>query len=149
MAPTISSTPTRPVADIPHRDHRAAALLTTPHDPRASIYWGSPPGSLMGDNATRFGNLVIVLFLLAQATDGVFTYIGLTQHGLVGEGNPLLAWLMHALGTGPALAGAKFAAAGFGMILHLTAVHRIIFGLTIVYLLAAVLPWAVILFHGI
>lgn len=124
----------------------APAPRATPHDPRASIYWGSPPG--VRSNASWFGNLVIVLFLLAQATDGVFTYIGMSQH-MIGEGNPLLAWLMGAMGTGPALAGAKVAAAGFGMVLHLTAVHRIIFGLTIVYLLAAVLPWAVILFHGV
>lgn len=109
---------------------------------RRSIYWGWLEGS------RKFGNWVIVAFLLAQAADGVFTYVGLTGHVPVTEGNPLLAWLMQGLGTGPALAGAKCTAAGFGMLLHLTQTHRIVAALTAVYVVAALVPWAAILFHG-
>ena len=38
-----------------------------------------------------FGNLVIVLFLVAQALDGIFTYLGIQAFGL-SEGNPLIAY---------------------------------------------------------
>lgn len=94
---------------------------------------------------TAFGNLVIVLFLVAQALDGGLTYLGIVTFGPEVEANPLLAWLMATLGEGPALAGAKLAAAGFGMILHLAAVHRALALLTAFYLSAAVVPWLTLL----
>jgi hypothetical protein len=89
-----------------------------------------------------FGNVVIILFLIAQALDGGLTYVGVRAFGPQVEANPLLAWLMHVAGEGPALAGAKLAAAGFGIILHLAAVHRALALLTALYLSAAVFPWA-------
>ena len=58
------------------------------------------------------------------------------------EGNPLLHWLMGATGHGPALALAKLAAAGFGMVLHLASVHRAVALLTLLYLSAASLASA-------
>lgn len=147
MAPTTFSrtapAPASDIARLPVMPRPVASASPAPGS-RASIYWwGSPPGS----HASRFGNLAIVLFFIAQAADGVLTYVGLHTTRLVGEGNPLLAWLITAIGTGPALAGAKLSAAGLGMILHLTAVHRIVFSLTVLYALAAILPWAAILLH--
>jgi len=93
-----------------------------------------------------FGNWAIVCFLITQALDGVFTYVGLTIYGPEIEANPLLAWLMNAFGAGPALAGAKITAAGLGIILHLVAVHRAVALLTLLYISAAVLPWTHLLF---
>lgn len=149
MAPTaISRTPARSASDIDRQAHAPGHSSTSARETRPSIYWwGSPPAS-PASHATQFGNLVIVLFLLAQAADGVFTYVGLNTTHFVGEGNPLLAWLMTAIGTGPALASAKLTAAGLGMLLHLTAVHRIVFSLTLLYIVAALLPWTAILIHG-
>jgi hypothetical protein len=98
------------------------------------------------DRLTRFGNWAIVLFLVTQALDGVFTYVGLTVYGPAIEANPLLGWLMHAFGAGPALAGAKLTAAGLGIILHLVAVHRAVALLTLLYACAAILPWTHLLF---
>jgi hypothetical protein len=95
---------------------------------------------------TRFGNWAIVLFLATQALDGVFTYVGLTVYGPAIEANPLLGWLMHVFGPGPALAGAKLTAAGLGIILHLVAVHRAVALLTLLYACAAILPWTHLLF---
>jgi hypothetical protein len=95
---------------------------------------------------TRFGNWAIVLFLVMQGMDGVFTYVGMTIYGPSIEANPLLGWLMHAFGTGPALAGAKLTAAGLGIILHLVAVHRAVALLTLLYACAAILPWTHLLF---
>jgi uncharacterized membrane protein len=91
---------------------------------------------------SRFGNTVIVLFLLAQAADGVMTYVGVTTLGAHLEANPLLTLLMNAFGHGPAVTAAKVVASGLGISLHLIGVHRILAVLTGVYILAAVLPWA-------
>ena len=91
---------------------------------------------------SRFGDAVIVLFLLAQAADGVMTYVGVTTLGVHLEANPLLASLMTLFGQGTALAGAKLLASGLGISLHLIGVHRVLAVLTGVYVLAAILPWA-------
>ena len=91
---------------------------------------------------SRFGDAVIVLFLLAQAADGVMTYVGVTTFGVHLEANPLLASLMDVFGYGTAVTGAKVVASGLGISLHLIGVHRILAILTGVYLVAAVLPWA-------
>ncbi len=93
----------------------------------------------------RFGNAVIILFFVAQALDGSLTYLGVTILGRDVEGNPLLHWLMGATGHGPALALAKLAAAGFGIVLHLASVHRAVALLTLLYLSAAVVPWMAVL----
>jgi hypothetical protein len=96
--------------------------------------------------ATIFGNCAIILFLVAQALDGIFTYVGLVVYGPSIEGNPLLAWLMSAFGQGPALAGAKMTAAALGIVLHLINVHRAVALLTLFYVAAALLPWTHLLF---
>ena len=96
---------------------------------------------------STFGDVVLVAFLLAQACDGVLTYVGVSTYGIRIEGNPLLGWLMGSLGQGLALTAAKTAAGAFGIALHLTAVHRIVALLTAFYVAAAVVPWVGILFY--
>lgn len=95
---------------------------------------------------SRHGNIAVLVFLLCQALDGVLTYVGVTLIGPHMEANPLLSWLMTSYGSGPALAGAKLVASGFGIILHLSALHRVVAGLAAFYLLVAVLPWVTVLF---
>lgn len=92
------------------------------------------------------GEIAILAFFVAQALDAAFTYWGVALHGRNIEGNPLLASLMFSIGEGPALASAKLLAAGCGMILHLTQVHRIVAVLTAFYVCAALLPWMYV-FH--
>jgi hypothetical protein len=87
------------------------------------------------------GELAILGFFVVQALDAALTYWGVALYGRSIEGNPLIASLMYAVGAGPALASAKFAAAGFGMILHLAEVHRIVAVLTAFYVCAAIGPW--------
>lgn len=87
------------------------------------------------------GELAIVVFFVVQALDAALTYWGIARFGREIEANPLIAGLMESLGEGPALASAKFAAAGFGIVLHLTQVHRIVAVLTLFYLGAAIIPW--------
>ena len=93
-----------------------------------------------------FGDLALLLFLLAQAGDGVLTYVGVSLYGLHMEGNPVIAWLMAAIGEGPALASAKIAAGGFGIALHLSAVHKAVASLAVFYIVVAVAPWVAILY---
>jgi uncharacterized membrane protein len=94
-----------------------------------------------------FGDLALVVFLLAQASDGVLTYVGVRMYGLAMEGNPLIAWLMTAMGEGPALAVAKLTAGGFGIALHMSAVHKAVAFLAIFYVVVAICPWIAILLY--
>jgi Domain of unknown function (DUF5658) len=93
-----------------------------------------------------FGNLVVIAFLLAQACDGVLTYVGISLYGLGMEGNPILGWMMAQLGHGVALTAAKGVAGGFGILLHLGSVHRVLAALAAFYFVVAVVPWVAILF---
>jgi hypothetical protein len=93
-----------------------------------------------------FGNLVVIAFLIAQACDGVLTYVGVSLYGTTIEGNPLLGWLMDAMGQGAALATAKALAGALGIALHLAGVHRVVAALAAFYLVVAVAPWMAILF---
>ncbi len=93
-----------------------------------------------------FGNCAILAFLVVQALDGMLTYVGLVTFGPTVEGNPLLSWLMGFMGAAPALAGAKAAASAFGIVLHLTAVHRTVALLAVLYVSAAIVPWVELLF---
>jgi uncharacterized membrane protein len=103
-------------------------------------------GSATARGRSWFGDAALLLFLIAQAGDGVLTYVGVTVYGSQMEGNPLIRWLMSALGDGPALTAAKVAACAFGITLHVFAVHKTVALLTTFYFLIAVLPWVTILF---
>ena len=96
---------------------------------------------------SKFGDAALVVFLLAQAFDGVLTYVGVSTYGARMEGNPLLVWLMTTLGLGAAVTTAKTAAGMFGIALHLTAVHRVVAALAAFYVAVAVLPWIGILYY--
>jgi uncharacterized membrane protein len=94
---------------------------------------------------TRFGELMLVLFLLAQCFDGVFTYVGVKTFGLGIEANPLITALMLEFGVGAALVGAKVTAGLLGIALHLRQVHEAVAALTLFYLAIAIVPWAILL----
>jgi uncharacterized protein DUF5658 len=96
--------------------------------------------------SARFGNVVVIAFLIAQACDGVFTYVGVSSYGLRVEGNPLLGWLMAGLGSGAGVAAAKATTGAFGIVLHLVSVHRVVAALAVFYIAVAVVPWIGILF---
>ena len=101
---------------------------------------------IMRPRTARFADVVVVVFLVAQACDGVLTYVGVSIYGIGMEGNPLLAWLMETMGEGAALATAKGVAGAFGIALHLTAVHRVLAALSAFYVAVAIIPWLAILF---
>ena len=95
---------------------------------------------------SRFGDLALIAFLVTQLSDGVLTYVGVLTFGPSIEGNPLVGWLMAALGYGPGVAAAKIAAGLFGVALHLFDVHGAVAALAGFYLLVAVGPWLAVLF---
>lgn len=88
--------------------------------------------------------LILPVFLIAQACDGLFTYVGVQAYGLVAEGNMLLATWMVLIGAGPAIVGAKVMAASCGVLLYCLGIHRVLLGLTLFYGVAAIAPWLVV-----
>lgn len=94
-----------------------------------------------------FGDIALLAFLITQACDGVFTYVGVSSYGLHMEANPLISWLMGSMGEGAALTTAKVVAGLFGIALHLSSVHKAVAALAGLYLAVAVLPWIAILFY--
>jgi hypothetical protein len=89
--------------------------------------------------------VVLGLFLLAQACDGIFTYVAVRSDGIAAEGNMLLATWMTLVGPAPTLVGAKMLAAACGLLLYARGVHRTLTALTIFYAIAAIGPWILIL----
>jgi hypothetical protein len=89
--------------------------------------------------------LILSIFLIAQACDGLFTYVAVQAFGLVAEGNMLLSTWMMLIGAGPAIFGAKVMAAGCGVLLYCLGIHRVLLGLTLFYGVAAIAPWLVVL----
>ena len=95
---------------------------------------------------SAFGDVALVLFLLFQCFDGVFTYVGVMTFGVGIEANPFITGLISQFGIAPSLLGAKIVASALGIALHLGRVHRAVALLAGFYLIAAILPWSVILF---
>lgn len=89
----------------------------------------------------RLPRLVLLLFLVAQFWDGIFTYVAVDVHGLAAEGNALLATWMAILGPAPTLLAAKLGAAAGGILLYARGVHGALAGLTVLYALGAIAPW--------
>ena len=104
------------------------------------------PTSSCLSSREAFGNFVILVFLVAQLLDGVFTYLGVAAFGL-SEGNPIIAYYM-THGVGPSVTVAKGLAVVCSMVLHLLGLHRTLGVLTLVYLSMAVLPWTYLLFFA-
>jgi hypothetical protein len=94
-----------------------------------------------------FGNFVILLFLVAQLLDGIFTYLGVAAFGL-SEGNPIIAYYMTHHGVGPSVTVAKSLAITCSIVLHLLGLHRTLALLTLLYLSMAVIPWTYLLFFA-
>ncbi len=68
--------------------------------------------------------LVILLFLVAQGWDGIFTYVAVHAYGITAEGNAIIATWMHLIGPVPALIGAKLLAGLCGVLLYVRGVHQ-------------------------
>jgi len=94
-----------------------------------------------------FGDVVLLVFLMAQCLDGVLTYVGVVTYGTSIEANPLIAAMMAQFGHGVALMAAKTVAGFLGICLHLRNVHLAVAILAGFYVAVAVVPWMAILFQ--
>ncbi len=108
--------------------------------------WGTAATGRWNATPSRAGDLLLVLFLLAQCFDGVLTYVGVVTLGIGVEANPLITGLMLRFGEGAGLLGAKLVAATLGIALHLRQVHLAVALLTAFYVGVAILPWTALLF---
>lgn len=70
------------------------------------------------------------------------TWAGVQRFGLAAEGNPILAACMATVGVGLTLVGAKLLAFGFATALHWRSLDFVIALLTLLYVAAAICPWA-------
>ena len=89
--------------------------------------------------------LWLAIFIVLQMVDGVLTYAAVDRFGASAEGNPIIATWIVITGALPALVGAKLLACACGGVLYAAGVHRVLAGLTALYLFAAVMPWLQIL----
>src|ERR1041385_8376336 len=120
----------------------ATAYATTATLPGTTVpkMWSSAA------SRSLFGDVVLLVFLLAQCLDGVFTYVGVVSYGVAIEANPLIAALMAHVGHGMALVAAKSLAGLLGIGLHVRRVHSAVAILAAFYVAIAVVPWISILF---
>ena len=85
--------------------------------------------------------LWLAIFVVLQMVDGVLTYAAVDRFGAAAEGNPIIATWIMITGAAPALLGAKLLACACGGVLYAAGVHRVLAGLTALYLFGAVVPW--------
>jgi uncharacterized membrane protein len=88
--------------------------------------------------------VMLLLFLAAQAFDGLFTYMAVHAYGLHAEGNVLIATWMALVGPAAALFGAKTVAAACGVLLYVRGMHRTLSLLTVFYVFGAIGPWLMV-----
>jgi hypothetical protein len=88
---------------------------------------------------------VFWLFVAVQLADAAQTASGISRFGPSIEANPILAFLVAAVGTSAALIGAKTIAVIGGAALHVWSHHSILAALTAACVFGALIPWAVIL----
>jgi hypothetical protein len=94
---------------------------------------------------SRFGEAVLVAFLVVQVFDGVCTYVGVRTFGASIEANPIVAWYIAGLGVGTALIVVKGLAFSCAALLYFFACHRTLAALAALYAVAAVVPWLTLL----
>jgi hypothetical protein len=92
--------------------------------------------------------IVWLAFVTVQALDGGLSYIGVSLHGPGIEANPLVAWYLSAFGPAVGFTAAKLFAITCGIVLYVTARHRWMAALTLMYLTLAVGPWLSLLAGG-
>jgi hypothetical protein len=88
--------------------------------------------------------VMLLLFLAAQAFDGLFTYTAVHAYGLDAEGNIVIATWMALVGPAAALFGAKTLASACGVLLYIRGMHRTLSVLTMVYMVGAIGPWMMV-----
>jgi hypothetical protein len=104
--------------------------------------WTSPAaGERLLPGKDSLAEAIWIAFVVVQALDGAMTFIGMDRFGVWIEANPLLMWYVQAFGPALALAAAKLFAIGCGAALYLTAHHKTLAALALMYVVGAIGPW--------
>ena len=90
-------------------------------------------------------DILWLTFVAVQVLDGVLTYVGVLTFGIEIEANPVVAWYAQTFGPAAGLIAAKAFAVACASILYVTARHRTMAVLTLIYLAFAIVPWAHVL----
>lgn len=98
----------------------------------------------MAAAAMRVSRLVLLLFLVAQMFDGLFTYVAVSAVGTQVEGNVILSTWMNLVGPGLTLVVAKLVAATAGVFVYYRGLHGLLAGLTVLYGVVAIGPWLLV-----
>lgn len=88
---------------------------------------------------------ILALFAAVQVADAVMTFDAVERFGFTAEGNPVLVFYMSTFGLGVTLIGAKSLAIVLATALHIRAHHLTLAMLTLIYVVAAMAPWAWVL----
>lgn len=83
---------------------------------------------------------LLIVFIIQQILDGIFTWHGIHKEGINFEVNNLLFFYFNAMGIFNTLLFAKIFAIGFGIFLYEKKCRKILFALNIVYFFVATLP---------
>lgn len=98
---------------------------------------------------SRQAPLVLGIFFLVQALDGVLTYWGVNEFGVEMEMNAILASGMLSIGPGATLVAAKLVACAGGLVLYGSGYHRPLAAVAGLCLGVAVVPWLVFWFYTV
>lgn len=86
--------------------------------------------------------LAFALFAAVQVADAALTASGVSRFGMSVEANPLVASYIDVWGLTAGLCAAKAMAISAGAILHAAAQHLVLVLLTLIFVFAALVPWA-------
>ena len=88
---------------------------------------------------------LLALFVSIQIADAFLTAVGIARFGVAAEGNPLLALHIAHLGPAAALSIAKGVAVVGAVVLYRYTRYLMLALLTVMYVFAAIVPWALTL----
>lgn len=89
--------------------------------------------------------MAFALFAAVQLADAVLTQRGVDRYGPSIEANPIIGASMQVLGVPAALTIWKLVACAGGALLHICEQYLALALLTVVFVVAATLPWAFLL----
>jgi hypothetical protein len=89
--------------------------------------------------------LAFALFAAVQVTDASLTAAGVSRFGVAMEANPLVAFYIDACGLITGLCATKALAITAGAILHASSRYLALVLLTVIFVFAAIVPWALAL----
>jgi len=93
-----------------------------------------------------WGKFTLVLFVLIQCLDGIYTYFGVKIWGYEIEGNPIVRSLMPLIGSGLGLTVAKVLVVGCGIFIYRQGYYKILGLLTVFYVIFVIIPWRSVFF---